>query len=120
MEFLYFSRNVHIPEPSVDPIREETDPNQIGGISNGAPAAPVAPSSVVVPSTRTGVPTNLQMPVGYGTPQTGQINPYSLAEIQRYQQMLSRLGQGSPIQFAEGGSVLDAAAGKFLEALTAA
>jgi hypothetical protein len=61
------------------------------------------------------------MPVGYGTPQTGQINPYSLSEMQRYQQMLARLNQPrSPIGLADGGSVLDAAAGKFLESLTAA
>jgi len=41
--------------------------------------------------------------------------------MQRYQQMLARLGQSkSPIGLANGGSVLDAAAGKFLESLTAA
>ena len=61
------------------------------------------------------------MPVGYGTPQTGQINPYALAEMQRYEQLLRQLGQPkSPIGLADGGSVLDAAAGRFLESLTAA
>jgi hypothetical protein len=61
------------------------------------------------------------MPVGYGMRQTGQIDPYAMAEMQRYQEMLARLNQPrSPIGLANGGSVLDAAAGKFLESLTAA
>ena len=60
------------------------------------------PGPVLVPSTRTSTPFSGQMPVGYGTPQTGQINPYSLSEMQRYQQMLARLGQSkSPIGLAE-------------------
>lgn len=87
----------------------------------GPPPAPVAPGPVLVGSNRQPVPANLQGPVGYGMPQAGQIDPYSLSEMQRYQQMLARLGQTrSPIGLADGGSVLDAAAGRFLESLTAA
>jgi hypothetical protein len=87
----------------------------------GPPPAPVAPGPVLVPSTRPSTPFSGQMPVGYGSPQTGQIDPYSLSEMQRYRQMLARLGQArSPIGLADGGSVLDAAAGRFLESLTAA
>jgi hypothetical protein len=111
--------NVLLPLPLEEVVSEPTDPNQIGGI--GTPGTPTAPGPVLVPSTRTSAPFSGRMPVGYGTPQTGQINPYSLAEMQRYQQMLARLGQArSPIGLADGGSVLDAAAGKFLESLTAA
>ena len=113
------SNNVLLPLPPEEVVPESTDPNQMG--NTVAPTAPTAPGSVLVPSTRTSTPFSGQMPVGYGTPQTGQINPYSLAEMQRYQQMLARLGQPkSPVGFADGGSVLDAAAGKFLESLTAA
>ena len=99
---------------------ESTDPNQIGGINT--PADPLAPAGpVLVPSTRTSTPFSGQMPVGYGTPQTGQINPYALSEMKRYEQLLRQLGQQkSPIGLAQGGSVLDAAAGRFLESLTAA
>ena len=111
--------NVFLPLPPEEVVPESTDPNQIG--STVAPTAPTAPGSVLVPSTRTSTPFSGQMPVGYGTPQTGQINPYALAEMQRYQQMLARLNRPrSPIGLADGGSVLDAAAGKFLESLTAA
>ncbi|MGA1066995.1 MAG: hypothetical protein ACO3U3_14240, partial [Alphaproteobacteria bacterium] len=106
------------PEPEVVP--EPSEPNQIGGIND--PADPLAPAGpVLVPSTRQAGEINLQMPVGYGTPQTGQINPYALAEMRRYEQLLRQLGQPkSPIGLADGGSVLDAAAGRFLESLTAA
>ena len=111
--------NVLLPLPPEEVIPESTDPNKIGGI--GTPGTPIAAGPVLVPSTRTSTPFSGQMPVGYGTPQTGQINPYSLSEMQRYQQMLARLNQPrSPIGLADGGSVLDAAAGKFLESLTAA
>ena len=111
--------NVLLPLPPEEVVPESTDPNQMGNAA--APTAPTAPGSVLVPSTRTSTPFSGQMPVGYGTPQTGQINPYSLAEMRRYQEMLARLGQPKlPVGFADGGSVLDAAAGKFLESLTAA
>ena len=112
--------NILLPLKPEEVAPESTDPNRIGGIgTGGSPLAPAGP--VVVPSNRTSAPFSGQMPVGYGTPQTGQINPYSLSEMQRYQQMLARLGQAkSPIGFADGGSVLDAAAGRFLESLTAA
>lgn len=111
--------NVLLPLPPEEEVPASTTPNQMPGMV--APSAPTAPGSVLVPSTRTSAPFSGQMPVGYGTPQTGQINPYSLAEMQRYQQILARLGQSkSPIGLANGGSVLDAAAGKFLESLTAA
>ena len=111
--------NILLPLKPEEVVPESTDPNQMGGI--GAPGTPIAAGPVLVPSTRTSTPLSGQMPVGYGTTQTGQINPYSLSEMQRYQQMLTRLGQArSPIGLAEGGSVLDAAAGKFLESLTAA
>jgi len=110
--------NVLLPLPPEE-VPASTTPNQMPGM--GAPSAPTAPGPVLAPSTRTSAPFSGQMPVGYGMPQTGQINPYSLAEMQRYQQMLARLGQSkSPIGLANGGSVLDAAAGKFLESLTAA
>jgi hypothetical protein len=111
--------NILLPLKPEEVAPESTDPNQIGGI--GTPGSPIAAGPVVVPSNRTSAPFSGQMPVGYGTPQTGQINPYSLSEMQRYQQMLARLGQAkSPIGLADGGSVLDAAAGRFLESLTAA
>ena len=111
--------NVLLPLPPEEVVPESTDPNQMGNAA--APTAPTAPGSVLVPSTRTSTPFSGQMPVGYGTPQTGQINPYSLAEMRRYQEMLARLSQPkSPVGLADGGSVLDAAAGKFLESLTAA
>jgi len=111
--------NVLLPITPEEVAPESTDPNQIGGI--GTPGSPIAAGPVLVPSTRTSAPFSGQMPVGYGTPQTGQINPYSLSEMQRYQQMLARLGQAkSPIGLADGGSVLDAAAGRFLESLTTA
>jgi hypothetical protein len=112
--------NILLPLKPEEVAPESTDPNQIGGIgTGGGPLAPAGP--VLVPSNRTSAPFSGQMPVGYGTPQTGQINPYSLSEMQRYQQMLARLGQAkSPIGLADGGSVLDAAAGRFLESLTAA
>ena len=96
-------------EPVFDPLFEVLPP------------LPVDPGPVLVDSNRQPVPSNLQGPVGYGTSQTGQINPYSLSEMQRYQQMLARLNRPrSPIGLADGGSVLDAAAGRFLESLTAA
>ena len=111
--------NVLLPLPPEEEVPASTTPNQMPGMV--APSAPTAPGSVLVPSTRTSAPFSGQMPVGYGTPQTGQINPYSLADMQLYQQILARLGQSkSPIGLANGGSVLDAAAGKFLESLTAA
>ena len=111
--------NVLLPISPEEVAPESTNPNQIGGI--GTPGSPIAAGPVLVPSTRTSTPFSGQMPVGYGTPQTGQINPYSLSEMQRYQQMLARLGQAkSPIGLADGGSVLDAAAGRFLESLTTA
>ena len=111
--------NILLPLKPEEVAPESTDPNQIGGI--GTPGTPIAAGPVVVPSTRTSAPYTGRIPVGYGSPQTGQINPYALSEMQRYQQMLARLNQPrSPIGLAEGGSVLDAAAGKFLESLTAA
>lgn len=111
--------NVLLSPPLGEVVSAPTVPNQISGI--GTPGTPTASGPVLVPSTRTSAPFSGQMPVGYGTPQTSQLNPYSLAEMQRYQQMLARLGQSkSPIGLANGGSVLDAAAGKFLESLTAA
>ena len=112
--------NILLPLKPEEVAPEPTDPNQIGGINT--PADPLAPAGpVLVPSTRTSTPFSGQMPVGYGSPQTGQINPYALSEMQRYEQLLRQLGQQkSPIGLAQGGSVLDAAAGRFLESLTAA
>jgi len=112
--------NILLPLKPEEVAPESTDPNQIGGINT--PADPLAPAGpVLVPSTRTSTPFSGQMPVGYGTPQTGQINPYALAEMRRYEQLLRQFGQQkSPIGLAQGGSVLDAAAGRFLESLTAA
>ena len=112
-----------------DDTEEEVAPPPIVQMPGffGPPPAPTEPAPVLVPSTRvSGQYTgkhllNNSMPVGYGTPQTGQIDPYAMAEMQRYKQMLARLNQPrSPIGLANGGSVLDAAAGKFLESLTAA
>jgi hypothetical protein len=112
--------NILLPLKPEEVAPESTDPNQIGGINT--PADPLAPAGpVLVPSTRTSTPFSGQMPVGYGSPQTGQINPYALSEMKRYEQLLRQLGQAkSPIGLAQGGSVLDAAAGRFLESLTAA
>ena len=104
-----------VEEVEKDPVIEE-DPV----IEDQAPAS--APQSVVVPSTRQVGDINLRMPVGYGVRETGQINPYVLSELRRYEQMLAKMNRPNspPVAFAEGGSVLDAAAGRFLESLTAA
>ncbi len=91
-----------VPQPPVS--------NVMGGVGSSYVAPPSLPSPLV-PSDRAYTPTNLPMPVGYGTPQTGYINP------------LAYLTSGFPVGtqfFADGGQVLDQAAGRFLEALTAA
>ena len=84
--------------------------NVMGGMGSSYVAPPSLPSPLV-PSDRAYTPTNLPMPVGYGAVPTGAINP------------LAYLPSGFPVGtqfFADGGQVLDQAAGRFLEALTAA
>ena len=95
------------PAPEVAP---EYTASGFGGMDSPYVAPPSLPSPLV-PSDRAYTPTNLPMPVGYGDPQTGYINP------------LAYLTSGFPVGtqfFADGGEVLDQAAGRFLEALTAA
>ena len=98
--------------PPLVPEVAPQDPvsNVMGGMDSPYVAPPSLPSPLV-PSDRAYTPTNLPMPVGYGDPQTGYINP------------LAYLTSGFPVGtqfFADGGEVLDQAAGRFLEALTAA
>ena len=95
----------------------DSPPNQIGG---GTPV-PYVPPPVVVASTRQqNLPTNMQGPVGYGTPVAGQAAPSVASNAAFFQQMLNQQGQRSPLRLQDGGSVstaLDQAAGNFLKAL---
>ncbi len=98
--------------PPLAPEVVPQDPvsNVMGGMGSSYVAPPSLPSPLV-PSDRAYTPTNLPMPVGYGAVPTGAINP------------LAYLTSGFPVGtqfFADGGQVLDQAAGRFLEALTAA
>jgi len=69
-----------------------------------------------VPSTRVPYGGELRLPVGYGDPRTGYISP----EAYRATGFMPPV-RALPIGFFEdGGAVLDQAAGRFLEALTAA
>ena len=95
-------------------------PNQIGGIGTGQPPPP--PASVIVPSPRQPVQSNLQGPVGYGSPIAGQAAPSVASNAAIYQQMLNQqaLAPRAPLRLANGGSVssnLDMAADNFLKAL---
>jgi hypothetical protein len=108
-----------LPAPMVsDPA--PTDPNAYNPIMD-----------VVVPSTRLQdfpasappsfigqpVPMPLQGPVGYGSPEVGQMAPSVVSNAAMYQDMLS---QPFPLNFQQGGSVssnLDMAADNFLKAL---
>jgi len=86
---------------------------------------------VVVPSTRLQdfpasappdvsiqpMPMQLQGPVGYGSPEVGQMSPSVVSNAAMYQDMLS---QPFPLNFQQGGAVssnLDMAADNFLKAL---
>ena len=107
-----------VPDPVVDPA--PTDPNAYNPIMD-----------VVVPSTRLQdfpasappdvsiqpMPMQLQGPVGYGSPEVGQMSPSVVSNAAMYQDMLS---QPFPLNFQQGGSVssnLDMAADNFLKAL---
>ena len=73
------------------------------------PVTPPSPTDVIVPSTRTDVP--VTVPVVSPAP-IGSILPQNLLDLLQARQ---------PVRsFADGGAVLDDAAGRFLEALTAA
>ena len=73
------------------------------------PVIPPSPTDVIVPSTRTNVPVNV--PVVAPAP-IESILPQSLLDLLQARQPVARM--------QEGGAVLDDAAGRFLEALTAA
>ena len=73
------------------------------------PVTPPNPTDVIVPSTRTDVP--VSVPVISPTP-IESILPQSLLDLLQARQPVA--------QMANGGAVLDDAAGRFLEALTAA
>ena len=73
------------------------------------PVMPPSPTDVIVPSTRTNVPVNV--PVIAPAP-IESILPQSLLDLLQARQPVARM--------QEGGAVLDDAAGRFLEALTAA
>tara|TARA_R100001015_G_C4634436_1_gene200927 strand:- start:534 stop:3182 length:2649 start_codon:yes stop_codon:yes gene_type:complete len=106
-------------------------PDQIGGIGTGQPPPPPAP--VIVPSPRQPVQTNLQGPVGYGSPIAGQMAPSVASNAALYQQMLNQQAMNAgrnmpvgtmplpaPTRLQQGGPVssnLDRAADNFLKAL---
>ena len=69
-----------------------------------------------VPSTRVPYEGELRLPVGYGDPRTGYISP----EAYRTAGFMPPRGPVPIGFFEDGGAVLDQAAGRFLEALTAA
>ena len=104
------------PDPIIyPPVTPEVAPEPVfGSVMGGMDTPYVAPPSLpspLVPSTRQAEPMNFIQPVGYGSAPTGAINPYAY------------LSAGFPVGaqfFADGGEVLDQAAGRFLEALTAA
>lgn len=104
------------PNPIIYPplTPEEEAQAVVGNVMGGMDTPYVAPPSLpspLVPSTRQAGPMNFVQPVGYGSVPTGTINPYAY------------LSAGFPVGaqfFADGGEVLDQAAGRFLEALTAA
>ena len=110
------------PDPvAPDPVvPEPVDPNAYNPIMD-----------VVVPSTRLQdfpasappdvsiqpMPMPLQGPVGYGSPEVGQMSPSVVSNAAMYQDMLN---QPFPLNFQQGGSVssnLDMAADNFLKAL---
>lgn len=99
----YYPQNIN-PEVASDVTKL---PNVLGGMDTTY----TEPSSPLVPSTRQAGPMDFVLPVGYGSFDTGTIDPYAY------------LSAGFPVGaqfFADGGEVLDQAAGRFLEALTAA
>jgi hypothetical protein len=121
------------PDPYPDPVPVVPDlPAPM--VSDPAPTDPNAYNpimDVVVPSTRLQdfpasappsfigqpVPMPLQGPVGYGSPEVGQMAPSVVSNAAMYQDMLS---QPFPLNFQQGGSVssnLDMAADNFLKAL---
>ena len=118
---------------------DDGDADSMGRLGDVDPVAPdpVDPDAynpimdVVVPSTRLedfpasappsvigqSVPMQLQGPVGYGSPEVGQMAPSVVSNAAMYQDMLS---QPFPLNFQQGGSVssnLDMAADNFLKAL---
>jgi hypothetical protein len=109
-----------VPDPVVEDPVVPVDPNAYNPIMD-----------VVVPSTRLQdfpasappsvigqpVPMPLQGPVGYGSPEVGQMSPSVVSNAAMYQDMLS---QPFPLNFQQGGAVssnLDMAADNFLKAL---
>jgi hypothetical protein len=117
------------PDPYPDPVSDPVVPAPMVSdpVVDPAPTDP----NVVVPSTRLQdfpasappsfigqpVPMPLQGPVGYGSPEVGQMAPSVVSNAAMYQDMLS---QPFPLNFQQGGSVssnLDMAADNFLKAL---
>ena len=104
------------PDPIIyPPVAPEVAPEPVvGNVMGGMDTPYVAPPSLpspLVPSDRQVAPTDFIQPVGYGSVPTGTINPYAY------------LSAGFPVGaqfFEDGGEVLDQAASRFLEALTAA
>ncbi|MDB9996629.1 hypothetical protein OAE49_06390 [Gammaproteobacteria bacterium] len=97
--------------PPMSPLPEAQTPLTITPpvVDPTPPVVPPNPTDVIVPSTRTDVPVNV--PVVAPTP-IESILPQNLLDLLQNRQ---------PIRsFADGGAVLDDAAGRFLEALTAA
>ena len=93
-----------------------TDPRPEDNMLGGMDTLPGNIDVTGVPSTRVPYGGELRLPVGYGDPRTGYISP----EAYRTAGFMPPRGP-IPIGFFEdGGAVLDQAAGRFLEALTAA
>ena len=93
-----------------------TDPRPEDNMLGGMDTLPGNIDVTGVPSTRVPYEGELRLPVGYGDPRTGYISP----EAYRTTGFMPPV-RALPIGFFEdGGAVLDQAAGRFLEALTAA
>jgi hypothetical protein len=100
-----------VSDPVVDPA--PTDPNVVVPSTRLQDFPASAPPSFIGQP----VPMPLQGPVGYGSPEVGQMAPSVVSNAAMYQDMLS---QPFPLNFQQGGSVssnLDMAADNFLKAL---
>jgi len=103
--------NQPLPLPITSTTPESETPLTVAPpmVDPTSPAIPPSPTDVIVPSTRTNVP--VTVPVVTPAP-IESVLPQSLLDLLQARQ---------PVRsFADGGAVLDDAAGRFLEALTAA
>ena len=104
----------YIP-PVVEPVVDDGVPNVFGGMGDDNPYQPLVQN--YTGDGREQYAGTLRMPVGYGDPRTGYIAPQAFITTGFAPPPRGPI----PIGFFEGGGeVLDQAAGRFLEALTAA